>query len=108
MIICLEEAAELMKEKSAASGEAFAKKYNLEMLPTNIRHGKGRACLFVKQEVLKRAAELNRDGMPTAEEYNYLGQMEYLVSRITELERKINRVLLAFDLPVDESTDTSL
>ena len=103
MIISLEEAAELMKEKAAMSGDAFAKKYRLEMLPTNIRHGNGRACLFVKEEVLRRAAELGRDGIPTAEEYNYIGQMEYLVSRINGLERKINRILSAFDLPVDDA-----
>ena len=105
MIISLQEAMNRVGERQAMSGKRFCEKYTLSMLETNIKHGNGKACLFDSGDVdavveaIKSAQESQGKAYISGVQ---VSRTEFL-DAILRVEKKIDRLLNAFDLPVHDS-----
>ena len=105
MIISLREAMTRVGEKQAMSGKEFCDKYRLSMLETNIRHGNGQACLFDADDVDNIAEKLQEIQNAQGKVYlkdEQVTRTEFL-DAVLRVERKIDRLLRAFDLPDHDS-----
>ena len=103
MIISLNDARSMLGERTNMKGDEFCNKYGLAPVESNIKMGRGRVWLFDETEVLEKQRDIAKERVGTAgiddTPYPVGNALDYLCRQINIVERKLDRLLDAFDLP---------